>query len=693
MQAIKLNLKKTSIDIVRQVEKDLNKYFEQFSKAKKAEEEAYFGHIWKNTNEYRPYENDIFEIIETEVPILSDGFPAPTVKTLDPERQAAASNLEKAIMWVNKDQDLELKYPEVIRDSLVTGTGYIHPYFDHHAKNGEGREVYELLHWKKVKLAGNCKLIENASKARIELSRQKEWLKLEYPKYAEKIDKKTGSQKGKDSGERGLEGRDSGAGYSRRNVPLEYQDEDTLCLVKTFKQDFTTEAIPEEITAQEIQEEAADLDQGNAPDLNKWQNHEAHNKAHFEKLYSLYAELGLEPDAGEDMAMQAADQLAQSNPEAADYFGNIVLSISVMETHMAEHEEYKALNPKGHRLKYPGGYRQIDSIDDLVVYDGKNKSFHEEIPLVPFYCYRNGTIYGDSEVRNLLDSARMKAEMGYKEYKGLRRVANPAKEINQDSGLTKDDVSNEEGAIFTVKSGTTWAIRNVQPGQVSPQVTQFSEMRGDKMRDISGMTDPARGEMPSSRPSEVSVMITQGQALGRIRLKDRQNKNYSLQRLGKLVASDIIQYWTSEKVLELEDINGNHEEIIFHPLEIDGLEYDVKIEADTMSSIDKEKYNTFATSLMNAGKITFAQWAELVDLPKSDKLKEFAAQNDEQAAQMQQMSAQLEQMQIDNLKLKVAAGGPEALTPEEFKIYEELERQENLAEITGLSAEQPEGAI
>lgn len=692
MQAIKLHPKKTSNDIVNQVKADLDRYFEQFEKLRKEEEEAYFGVIWKNTNQYRPYENTIFEIIETEVPILSDGFPAPTVKTLDQKRLAVAKNLEKAIHWVNKDQDLELKYPEVIRSSLVTGTGYIHPWYDFHDKNGEGREKYEILHWKKVKLAGNSKNIEDCSKARIELDRQKEWLKLEYPDHAKKIDKLKG-KKGLSGDREGLESRDSGAGYARRAIYEDYHDEETLCLVKTFKKDYSLVKIPEKETLEEIENEGSQLGDGIAPDLEKWQDHRAHNEAHAQKLASLYTELGVLPGAGNEAAMEAAEILSQENPEAADYFGDIVLQIEVMTNHIQEHEEYLKLNPNGMKLKYPGGYRQIDSVEDVILYDGKNKSFHQEIPIVPFYCYRNGTIYGDSEVRNLLDCQRMQAVMLRKEYKGLQLVADPAKEVNQDSGLTKDDITNEPGAVYEVKSGTSWTTRNVAPGQTNPQLNQFANDRVEKMERISGMSDPTRGEMPSNRPSEVSVMITQNQALGRIRLKDRQNKYYSLQRLGKLVASDIIQYWTTEKILEIEDQNGRHEEVIFHPLEVDGLEYDIEVDADTMSSIDREKYNMFATSLMNAGKISFSQWSELVDLPKIEKIKKFAQENDEQAAQMEQMAAQMQELQIANIKLKVAASGPEALTPEEFKIYEEMERQEILAETAGLNAEQPEGAI
>jgi hypothetical protein len=679
----------TAIEVRDSVKKDVEKYYNTRKKNWKDEEELYHGKCWKNTSEYRPYENHVFPLIETAVPILTDNLPAPTVSVVDPSRIQHAKNLEKAIMWVNEDQNLPLKFPEVVRLSLTTGNGYIHPYYDFEADGGEGREIYEVLKYNRVKLSGRTDNIEDCDKARIELDRSRDWLMLRYPEKAEELETAKAPESDKDDSEHGKETQDVGAGYARRQVPECYTDDDTLKLICTYKKDFSTEAITEEEILKELEEEVQEIVKGVAPNLNKWQNHKRHIEAHGDAINMLLENLGIPPNTDFESVYSVVEQLVQQNPEGAEQFEAELAKIKVMFDHIEEHSMYAKLNPKGQKLKYKGGYRCIETVNDIVCYDGPNKNWHEEIPLVPFYCYRNGTIYADGMIRNIADSQRMQAVMGYKEYKGLQKVSNPEKEVNLESGLTKDDVTNEDGAVYETKIGTSWTVRNLPTGQVSEQGRRFQEDRKQMMDNISGMTDPTRGELPDGRLSEVTVTKTQNQALGRIRLKDRQNQYYSLRRLSKLVASDIIQHWTTEKVLELEGEGENVMQIIFNPLEVQDLDYDIKATTGNMSGIDKDAFNAFASQLLNAQKITFNQFAEIIDMPKAEKLREFAQQNDQIGAETQQINAELQKVQIENLKLK-AQISTDLLSPEELKILEEVDRAEANDELTGVNNDQPD---
>lgn len=679
----------TAIEVRDSVKKDVEKYYNQRKKNWKDEEELYFGKCWKNTNQYRPYENHVFPLIETAVPILTDNLPAPSVSVVDPSRIQHAKNLEKAIMWVNEDQNLPLKFPEVVRLSLTTGNGYIHPYYDFEADGGEGKEIYEVLKYNRVKLSGRTDNIEDCDKARIELSRSRDWLKLRYPEKSEELEKTSAPEPKDLDDERGKETEDSGSGYSKRDVPCDYEDDDTLKLVCTYKKDFTLEDIPEEDILKELEEEVDEIVQGVAPNLNKWQNHKRHIEAHADAINMLLENLGIPANTDFEGVYAAIEQLVQQNPEASEQFEAELAKIKVMFDHIEEHTMYVKLNPKGKRLKYKGGYRCIETVNDIVCYDGPNKSWHKQIPIVPFYCYRNGTIYADGMIRNIADSQRMQAVMGYKEYKGLQKVSNPEKEVNLESGLTKDDITNEDGAVYETKVGTSWTVRNLQVGQVSEQGRRFQEDRKTTMDGISGMTDPTRGELPDGRLSEVTVTKTQNQALGRIRLKDRQNHYYSLRRLSKLVASDIIQHWTTEKVLEIEGEGDNMMQIIFNPLEIQDLEFDIKATAGNMSGIDKDAFNAFASQLLNAQKITFSQFAEIIDMPKAAKLKEFAQQNDQITQQAQASAQEMEALRLENIKLKEALS-PALLSNEENKALEEVKRGDLTNEVTGVNDDQPE---
>ena len=76
-------------------------------------------------------------------------------------------------------------------------------------------------------------------------------------------------------------------------------------------------------------------------------------------------------------------------------------------------------------------------------------------------------------------------------------------------------------------------------------------------------------------------------------------------------------------------------------------------------------------------------------MPKAEKLREFAQQNDQIGAETQQMSAQMEQLQVENLKLK-AQISTDLLSPEELKVLEEVDRAEANDELTGVNEDQPD---
>lgn len=671
---------KDALKIVEDVKKDVCRYFDQYKKLWRDEEELYYGVVWKNITEFRPFENNIFDIIETQVPILSDNLPSPSVTVKDHRRKDHAKLLERRIQKVNSDQDWAIKYPEVIRNSLITGTGWVHPYFDHDAKNGQGDMVYELLDYDQVKVSGLTKDIRTADKARVELYRTKDWLIQKYPAFEKQISKLSGESKIEDDEQEGFERHDTGGHYARRFVPKRYKDKDTLKLVITYKKDSSLENIPREETAQQISETIEAIKLGQTARASKWQDHKVFILALGELRKELLLSMGLDLSANFEQAAQVVEQLSEENQEAAPQFESFLLSLRLCEDSIEEHTILQKLNPKGGRPKYPGGYRVIETVDQVVLYDGENKSKHGRISVVPFYCYRNKSVYGHGEIRNIADSQRMQAVMGYAEFKGLQKVSNPEKEVNKESGLTKDDISNEPGAIYEVSEGVPWTVRNLPVGKVSEQGIRFQEQRIEKMRLISGITDVTRGELPDARVSEVTVVKTQNQALSRIRLKDRQNQYFSLKLLAELVASDLIQHEQSETVLDIEEVDGEFREVIFNPLELSDLEYDIEISSDNMAGVDKDAYNVFLTSLLNTGKISFKQYTQVLDIPRIEKLREFAEENDEISAQAEQLNSQIQQLQMENIKLK-ATINPGLLSKEELALFQESQREEQLQAI------------
>jgi len=675
--------KENPIDIVNDVCADLKNYREQFESCWRVERRSYHGVIWENQSEYKPYENNIFSIIETMVPILTDSMPMPVAKMNGEDNAQKATVLSKAIEHVFKKQKFDLMYPMVVRNAITDAPGFIHPCYDPFANNGQGELKNEILRWdeNEVLISGNSLFIEQSDSAQFTVFRSRSWLERAYPKYSKQISKMKGEEvtQANDS-YRGLEKHDTQQRH-RRSVPKPYSNKNLLKLKYTYVKDFSLKPIPEEITAQELESEKKELMEGNSPDVKLYENHKAHGESHYADLTELYSQLNLTPEQGFEAAEQIAQELAQENPDAV---GDLLLKIKILENHIEAHATLQKENPKGEMLKYPGGYRVIESLGQTTVYDGVNKYDHGEINLVPFYCYRNGTIFGDGVIRNIFDSQQMQTVMTYKAYKGLQRVANPEKQVDIETGLTEDDITNEDGALYFKPQGTS--IQNIPPGVISEQVVRFAPERMLKMRELSGVNEVTEGKTPHPNAAATTVERTQNQAIGRIRLIDRQNTYYSLGRLGHLTACNIIQFWTDEKYLGVDE--QSKEEIIFNPLEMSDLEFDVGIASGSMAGVDKQAYNSLLYAQLGAGFITYEEYLQLAEMPRKEKILEMVGARNEQNAALEQVQSQMQQMQIENLKLK-AQINPELLSPEERKMLEEILREEEIQKLTGVNQDQP----
>ena len=704
---------KKTLKLSEKVENDLKKYFEHFAGNWDKETRLYYGDIWTYTTKYRPYENNAFEVIEGQVAILTDAMSSVVAKVTDDAYKEQAENLSHAIEWVYKDQNLLDLRTCAIRNGLVAAPGYLFKWYDPNCNNGDGADKIELLDWDMVYLDGAAKKIEDSRKAVFKVKRDRSWLKLRYPDKTDEIDKAKGSEKKQGFSKEGRETKDVQS-YHRMRRPANYHDDDLLTLTYVYIRDWSTTPIDEEETIKELQDEQQALLNLDSPDVNKWQDHKGHLLGHDTQRAELYAELDLPEDATFEQAEQVVEELVAANsvdemgnevPElaeqASDQFQEILLKIRLLEDHMQAHELLMRENPKGHRLKYRGGWRVIEKIEKCILRDGENQHEHNEIPLVLYYGNRDGTIYGFSDLRNIWDSENMRAVMAYKEYKGLQKIANPGVLASHDSQLTEDDWSNEDGFFLEVEDINN-SIRFMQPGVISEQVHRFQQDRALSTKNITGMTDATQGKIPHPNASGHAVEKLQQQAIGRIRLKTRSHEE-SDRRLGKLIASDILQFWTHEKTLKLETKDQESTQIIFNPLEMVDLEYEIDIAHGSLAGVDKDALNTLMWGYVMQGIITPEQYFSVAEVPKSEKLMAFVegnnqqlqevqAQGEEIAAQAQELEIQLVEQQKENMKLR-AAIDINLLSPEEQKALEEIQREENVEQITGVTEDQPEQGI
>ena len=207
-----------------------------------------------------------------------------------------------------------------------------------------------------------------------------------------------------------------------------------------------------------------------------------------------------------------------------------------------------------------------------------------------------------------------------------------------------------------------------------------------KLQEISGINEVSQGTQPHPNQSGEAINKLQQQAVGRMRLKSREQAD-SLQRLGKLLASDILQFWTTEKTLFLENKGGKHETIVFNPLSFKDLQYEIGIDEGTMAGIDRDAYNAYLSRMKQAGDITFSQYLQVADLPNKEKLLSFAQENDQTQQQAQELQGQLEELQgqlaqIEQEKMMLLKKvDPSFLNNEQLRMSEDLERQEDIQQL------------
>lgn len=691
---------KSALELVNEVKQELSSYRQPFEGPWKEYDDAYYGKQHKTGENVKSVKNHIFKIIEGEIPVLTDSMPGTQVTAASEEMQGAADILEKSIKWVYHDQNLQLKLATLMRSALTSAPGYLYVYYDADADQGDGKICYKQVPWKSVYLDGNAQTIEDSEKFRFELPMRRDALARTWPEKKDELLKANGGKANSFGDSNGFETKDVASENKELGKPKAHTAKDIVTYAETWVKSYDLEDIPAEETQEDLATEQEQLRTGEAPNIKKWENHNEHEAAHKQLRGELLQVVGLPPEASFEEAQQIVEQLLQNNPEAAEQFKEGLLALKVIDNHLEEHEELKKLNPSGQRPKYKDGWRVIKSVEKIVLYDGPNPEENGQIPLVPFYCYKDDTIYGFGEVKNILNAQRTLNDVDFREFENLKNVSNSGWVADFEAEIPEGTLTNAPGLVVTKKRGTE--VRRLEPGTVSPQLEQRKQSDAMAMDSLAGQNEQTmNGEMPVGNASGVAVRKSQLQAVGRIRLKDRQLQHYSMKRLALITGSLILNHWTQEKVLRLRGDGFNIEQFYFNPIEMQDLEYIVEMSPGSMAGIDKDQLNAFYLSMMQMQAITPLMFLTVAEIPKKEMLIEMLKEQDQQAQQMQEMQAQIQQaqqqyetqiaeLQTQNIKLKGAldlgrSANVELLSGEEKKVFEQ---QNKLSAIDNLVSQE-----
>ena len=619
----------------------VDKFFteaKQYRQSKEEEwiecEEFYAGKQWKDKN--RSFKNLIFPLVEQEIATLTDSMPGTDVLSYKegPEQEEAAKILESAIHFVYDRENLLLKQVMATRSSLKTGTGFLYVDFDPDGDNGQGRVIIKVIPWRHVYLDPAATDIDEAAFVGLKFPMRVEELKRKFPKHADKI-RPADDSSSESNWSRG--NREDGINYGATGGSAEdrYKLEGMATLEEAWLKDYEMVEIPEEETMAEIEKETEEFFNGQNPDITRFEDHKAHIEAHLAQKQAIIAEaMASDPSITEEMVMQDEE---------------LSVVLMMIDDHIKIHSQYLQTNPDSKKPKFTEGLRLVMKVGNVVVYDGAAPVEDGMVPLTPFYCYKDDDIWASGEVKHVLPAQKSFNEMDNAEYESLHLTSNPGWIMDVDSGVAPSSLSNKRGLVILKNPGKE--VSRMAPGQTSPQLMQRKQSDQQYMEIISGMNEASQGRRPGGVTAAKAIERLQQQTNGRIRLKAASNQMYSMKRLGSLVASRIVKYWTVERCMRITDNStGQIQRVIFDPEKIKNLEYEVRVVPGTLSGTDKEAISEVMAAYVDKGWLPPKVYFQVIDVPNKKKILEALDEAD-------QTQAMLQQLQMENEQLKAMLNG------------------------------------
>lgn len=722
-----------TVEEVKQIEEPMKKYRSQFVEDWRTYEDFYHNHQHLTGVNAKTKKNMIFTVIESSVSEMTEGLPGVVVESEDiPDEQMGSVEDERAeilkngIQHVLQEQKFQLKLGNILRQSGITGAGWVHAYYDYGFNGGKGEIRLDFENWRNILVDGNGSTMEDAEGAQVKKRRSLGRLKEMYPLKAAELCELEGTEDqdnydNENTGDLWRSDRDvSGRGLGKIGElgrPKEISQPNIFWWKQTWQRSYEKRPIDIEVTTKDIEKETLQLASGQPPEIKLEEDHRAHGEAHYRQRELVLQSVGVEGGKNTEITMAMLDQKVQGVQMAAEQgqieeqtaislikaITDAATVVRMIDGHIKEHEELQKENPFGLENKYPSGWRVIETVRSIKLFDGdswdlrggKEGLFYGP-PLVPFYCYKDETIWGFGEVKNIFNAQTSMNEMDTKEYQAIKKSVNTKIRAQPGVGLTREDFTNEEGLIIFAEQGH---VEQLAPMIVSPAFATRRESDRQYIERATAQFEQAQGGT-SHTLAGVAIQRLQMSAGKRTRMKVREMEEYSLKRLGLLIADLIMGHWTEEKVFSVTTPEGA-QKFLFDPLQFEDFRYRVRTDADSMVGRDPDALNEFYFALLDKNRIDMKMFLELADVPKKSKILKMIQDQEEQAQQVAQQqqgqadqgqqqllqaSEQLRALSIELLKYK-ARFTPELLTPEDEKLIQEEDAKE--AENAILSGQAP----
>lgn len=612
------------------------------------------------TGTKKPVENIVFQVVETEVPILSDSMPGTEVISRDEDKEDAARQLQAHLNYTYEWNAIVLKIPQVIRKLLIGGTSFLYVSYDADADGGYGMARIEICPRKMILIDPLCNEIDDAGYfIRRKPTRVGEARK-EFAKFKDDIKEQSINL------ELGGKANDSASeDKNTYSIGGDTQKEDKyaldgLCFVDEFWfKDYTMVPVSNDETAAQIAEEEMQFLKGEIAEVHKFEDHQLHIQQHLTDINEFIAQIY--QIAPEQVSKEVLDQFQQDEAITQP----VKNQIQFMLDHVEIHAQYLEQGVPAEKPLYPEFWRKVIRIGKVIVEDNTPFLPAGIVPLIPFYCYKDDeSNMGFGEVKNIIDCQKVLNEMDYALELAVRLTSNPIVVMDENCGIKTGDVDNRPGKKYVKKQGTEFKIQ--VPPPVGEDYRRLKQDKREAIRDISGINEATTGQSPGSNSSGRMVRLLQEQSIGRIRLKSRMLEAYSMVRLGKVTAAYIAKYGVARKIRN-KDESGNYVYVDYNPGAVEDLKYEVLTVPGTTAGPDRETMQSELQAALDGGHIAYEDFLKALNPPYKRTIL---------ASIRQRMEAEsgVRNLEQENLTLR-AQFKPETLSKEEIEIVKQIQMQ------------------
>jgi hypothetical protein len=215
------------------------------------------------------------------------------------------------------------------------------------------------------------------------------------------------------------------------------------------------------------------------------------------------------------------------------------------------------------RRKYPNGKLITWIPDQKLILQSKENPYSDGLKpyvkfvdtLIPRKFYGCGAIKPQMETQDMINKV-VAVIMDC-----INTMTNPVWIIDDNSGVDPDMITNQVGLIVLKKSGTD--VRRESPPPIPSDLFNFYNTLRELNDTQTGIHDITQGRKPTGITAAEAISELQDAAQTRIRLKER-NMQASLQKLGTLVLSRFLQFYTKPRMVKITGKDGLPEYFEFY---------------------------------------------------------------------------------------------------------------------------------